>query len=213
MAKENIRLWFEFYKLGLNDPKFKDQIGQSSSYYRDWGDCRNVTFDKWWKLNKHLFDEVTVREVTEIDNDSSSVYLKVPLALPVTDVMERIKKIIQDKQEKARKLYTKSKGAPVGAYQLTPGTEFRSKRNNHTLLIYRDCYLKKGKPPINANFVESVQDFYKQRTKAKTFKSPPSSFAEGAQSSDDAIRSCRRYIKDAERLILAAAKGDFPGRS
>ena len=212
-ARENIRLWFEFYKLALNDPKLKDQIEQSKSYYSAWGDCKNVSFTKWWKLNKHLFDEVTVREITEIDNDPTSVYLKVPLGLPITDLMIRIKKIVEYKQEKARKLYTKSKGTPVGVYQLTPGTEFRTERNNHTLIIYRDCFLKQGKPAINPAFIKSVQDFYKSRTKAKTVLNPPSTFADGARAGDDTIRSCRRYIKDAERLILAAAKGDFPGRS
>jgi hypothetical protein len=66
---------------------------------------------------------------------------------------------------------------------------------------------------INPKFVQAVLDFYKTRSKAKKPLKPPSSFSDGAKAGDDAVRTCRRYIKDAERLILAAAKGDFPGRN
>ena len=217
-ARENIRLWFEFYKLafqgdGKNKDRYKKHLESSKAYYSAWGDCRNVSFVKWWKDHKHLFDEVTVREVTEIDNDPSAIYLKVPLSLPLTVAISRIKWLVNNRQGKVRKLYTKSKGVAVSSYQLTPGTEFRADRNNHTLIIYRDLYLKQGQPSINPKFVQSIQDFYKQRSKAKKALKPPSSFSDGMKAGDDAVRTCRRYIKDAERLILAAAKGDFPGRN
>ena len=59
-AKENIRIWFEFYKLALNDPKLSKEIEKSKEYYSHWGDVKNSKFDKWWNDHKALFDEVTM---------------------------------------------------------------------------------------------------------------------------------------------------------
>jgi hypothetical protein len=164
-ARENIRLWFEFYKLALNDPKYAKRLEGSRSYYENWGDCRNVKFGKWWKEKKHLFDEVTVREIAKVDNDQSAIYLKVPLNLPITDILKRSKDIIAQKQAKLRKHDVKSTAVALGSYFLTPGAEFRASRNYHVLLVYRDVYLKLDRPPINQKFLAAVQQFYSNRKK------------------------------------------------
>jgi hypothetical protein len=212
-AKENIRIWFEFYKLALNNPKLSKEIENSNDYYKEWGNVKDVSFDKWWNGHKDLFDEVTVREVTEIDNDPSAVFIKVPLALPLTDLMSRFKNLIEHKQGKVRKKKTKSKAVNIKQYSFTLGTEFRAQRNNDVLLIYRDVYLKNGSPPINNKFIEKIKAFYEGR-RSKKYNKLPIVFAqfEPKDHNDTIIRNCRRYIKDAEKLMLAAAKGDFPGR-
>ncbi len=211
--KENIRLWLEYYKLSLNDNKFKTYIDQSKDYYADWGDVRDIKFDTWWKDHKKLFDEVSIREVDQIDNDKSSVYLKVPLGLPITDLTKRFVEIITEKQTKIRKTETKTKGVSVAKYSMTIGTEFRAERNNHALLIYRDVFLKNGSPPINTAFLLKVKTFYETR-RATKFNKMPVSFAnlDPKDENEGIVRNCRRYIKDAQRLMKAAAKGDFPGR-
>jgi hypothetical protein len=212
-AKENIRIWFEFYKLALTDNRFSKEIDKSKDYYRDWGDIKNINFDKWWTNNKSLFDEVTIREIEEIDKDPSAIYLKVPLGLPLTDLVKRFTNLIEIKQSKLRKTYTKTKAVAVSKYQFTIGTEFRSQRNNDVLLIYRDVYLKNGRPPINNKFIEKIKSFYEGR-RSKKYNKLPIVFAsfDPKTENDTIIRNCRRYIKDAEKLMLAAAKGDFPGR-
>lgn len=212
-AKENIRIWFEFYKLALQNKNLSKHIEASKEYYKDWGDVRNLTFDKWWNDHKYLFDEVTIREVTEIEQDPSAIYLKVPLGLPLTDLVNRLTKLISEKQSKARKVNTKTKAAPVSRYALTSGTEFRADRNYDVLLIYRDVFLKKGSPAINNKFIKQVKDFYEVRRSKKRNKLPIvfASF-DPKDENDTIIRNCRRYIKSAERLMLAAAKGDFPGK-
>lgn len=212
-AKENIRIWFEFYKLALNNQKLSKEIESSKDYYKAWGDIKNITFDKWWNDHKVLFDEVTIREVTEIDNDPSAIFIKVPLALPVTDLVNRFKNLIEHKQSKVRQTKTKTKAVPVKQYSFTLGTEFRAQRNNDVLLIYRDVYLKNGSPAINNKFIEKIKTFYESR-RSKKYNKLPIVFAQfdPKDHNDTIIRNCRRYIKDAEKLMLAAAKGDFPGR-
>ena len=212
-AKENIRIWFEFYKLALNDNRFKKEIDKSKDYYSDWGNINNIGFDKWWNDKKILFDEVTIREITEIDNDPSAIYLKIPLALPLTDLIKRFTNIVESKQSKIRKIHTKTKAISVSKYTFTIGSEFRSQRNNDVLLIYRDVYLKNGSPPINNKFIQKIKEFYESR-RSKKYNKLPIVFAsfDPKTENDTIIRNCRRYIKDAEKLMLAAAKGDFPGR-
>jgi hypothetical protein len=214
-AKENIRIWFEFYKLALNNKNLSKEIEASKDYYKDWGNVKETTFDKWWNIHKTLFDEVTLREIQEVDNDPSAIYLKVPLGLPLTDLVSRFSKLISEKQSQTRKVETKkkTKAASVSQYSFTPGTEFRADRNYDVLLIYRDVYLKNGCPPINNRFIQKVKDFYEGRRSSKRNKLPIvfASF-DPKDENDTIIRNCRRYIKSAERLMLAAAKGDFPGR-
>ena len=80
-------------------------------------------------------------------------------------------------------------------------------------MIYRDVFLKNDRPPINTKFLEKVKKFYETR-RATKFKKVPVSFAsfDPTDENEGIVRTCRRYIKDAEKLMLAAAKGDFPGK-
>ena len=213
-AKENIRIWFEFYKLSLNDDRFKKDIEDSKQYYADWDNVKETKFDNWWKDHKHLFDEVTIREIDQVDYDKSAIYLKIPLGLPLTDLTKRFVEIVSDKQSKIRKLKTKSKAVSTSKYSLTTGTEFRAERNNHALMIYRDVFLKNNRPPINTKFIAKIKAFYEGR-KATKFKKMPVNFAnfDPTDENELIVRNCRRYIRDAEKLMLAAAKGDFPGKS
>ncbi|WP_298693685.1 hypothetical protein [uncultured Sulfuricurvum sp.] len=212
-VKQNIRLWFEFYKLALTDPdpKVRTDVEASREFYRQWGDCLNVSFNQWWRTHSHLFDEVVISVITEIDGSRNAVFLKVPLVLPITDLVERFKKVISKKQEAYERRSKKSSGASLGTYSLTPDVEFRSGRNYDALIIYRDVYLKLNKPPINLKFLESVQKLYASR-KAKKFNKVPSALAGRGVGEESALRTCRRYIADAKRLVHAAAKGDFPGK-
>ena len=212
-AKENIRIWFEFYKLSLHDDRFKKHIEISKHYYADWGNIRDIKFDNWWKDHKQLFDEVTIREIDQIDNDKSAIYLKIPLLLPITDLAKRFVEIVTDKQSKIRKSNTKSKAVSSSKYSLTAGTEFRAERNNHALMIYRDVFLQNNRPPINTKFISKIKAFYEGR-KAIKFKKMPVNFANFDPNDENEliVRNCRRYIRDAEKLMLAAAQGDFPGK-
>ena len=46
--KQHILLWFEFYKLALDDPKLKKNLKESEVFYSEWGDVTGLKFDDWW---------------------------------------------------------------------------------------------------------------------------------------------------------------------
>lgn len=36
--RQHIRLWFEFYKLALDDPDLQDNLAKVRTFYEPWGD-------------------------------------------------------------------------------------------------------------------------------------------------------------------------------
>ena len=99
----------------------------------------------------------------------------------------------------------------MGQFHLTPRVEFRHTTVKDVLLVYQ-LYAAQKKPKINAKFLEKIQEFYRSRPRAKRV---PIQFATDPQSPnmESALRSIRRYKERAEELMLAAARGDFPGQS
>ena len=46
-SRQYVRLWFEFYKLCLNDRDLENNLEKSQKFYKPWGDVTNVEFDDW----------------------------------------------------------------------------------------------------------------------------------------------------------------------
>jgi hypothetical protein len=53
--RQHIRLWFEFYKLALDDPALQDNLVKVPNFYEPWGDPRGLDFRIWWKDHGYLF--------------------------------------------------------------------------------------------------------------------------------------------------------------
>lgn len=220
--RQHIRLWFEFYKMALNEPALTKEIRRSRAFYAPWGDVSVVSFTKWWKEKSSLFGETRVVEVSKITKYESVIYVSVPLNQAVTAILSQIKRIIEQRQGERRQqrgvTSTKTKKGGFGRYHLTPGVEFRGKPVNEALIIYRDIYMRMGKPPINSAFASAVFQFFDKRPRSNwtpyILATPPEPDRRGIiQYTESQLRSLRRYVKRAESLMLAAAKGDFPGRS
>ena len=64
--KQQLRLWFEFYKLCLSDPDLQENLKKSEEYYRPWGDVSDVLFDEWWKTHHWLFGGFRVKEISKV---------------------------------------------------------------------------------------------------------------------------------------------------
>ena len=106
------------------------------------------------------------------------------------------------------------------------------------LLIYRDIYLPMNKPPLNAEFLAIVRNYFRVHPDNvnKIFKElgvdfygfmkmreelrlslkdrgVPTPFLTdpGGEDEDSALRTLRRYIQNAEGYMRAAAEYDFPG--
>ena len=50
-----VRLWFECYQICLDQKMYKDNLKQSKSFYKDWGNVKDIDFSKWYKKTEHLF--------------------------------------------------------------------------------------------------------------------------------------------------------------
>jgi hypothetical protein len=213
--KQGFRLWFEFYKLALGEPALAADVEKTRSFYEPWGDVGAQTFDRWWVEKQHLFGETAVRQVNRIGDERDTVYLAVPLQQPLIRSMRQVKEIIEARQLEVAKAVgieaRRTKAAGVGQFHLTPGVEFRHTTVKDVLLVYQ-LYAAQGKPKINAKFLEKIKEFYRGRPRAKRV---PMQFAADLKSVgfESTMRSIRRYVERAEELMLAAAKGDFPGQS
>lgn len=214
--KQKIRVWFEFYKLALADPRFSEQVEKIRAYYEPWGEVVGVSFDKWWTSHSWLFDELRVREVQAVTRSEAVIHLALPLGLGAKQAMEQVKELFTAKQlEVAESLgERRGKSSSVGAarFHLTVGAELRRSNVDTVLRVYRDVYLPAGRPAINEDFARKVVDYFKSsRTKLSVH------FLLEVNTDDPAypnqLRQLRRFIERAEALVLAAAKGDFPGRS
>lgn len=96
--KQHIRIWFEFYKLALSDPRFSDPVQRSQNFYRPWGEIAGLSFDKWWTGHSHLFDELRVREIQAVTRSEAVIHLALPLSLGAKEAMVQVKEIFTERQ-------------------------------------------------------------------------------------------------------------------
>ncbi len=213
--KQGFRLWFEFYKLALDEPTLASEIERTRAFYELWGEVKGLSFDRWWAEKQHLFGETGVREVERITDEADTLYLAIPLQQPADTTLRQVGKIVEVRQQKRAEAAgiedRRTKAVGFGRYRLTPGVEFRHTTVKDVLLLYQ-LYVAEGKPRINAKFLEKVQQFYQSRPRKKNV---PMQFATNPSSSgvESTLRSMRRYVQRAEELMLAAARGDFPGEA
>lgn len=211
-GRQPFRLWFEFYKLALNNPDLKSEIKQSHDFYKPWGNIEGVRFDDWYMANKHLFADqlaITVSDKPSDNHDPEYLHLKIPKSWSITKTLKELKTHLDGKvgQIIAGK---KHKNAPKALYRITHGKELKTTNMNFSLVVYRDVYLKLGKPPINQAFIDEVHKFYKSRK--RNTKIPSTMGFEGNIIHKDSVeRTLRRYIQKAKLLEKNAAIGVFPG--
>ncbi len=210
--KQPARLWFEFYKLALNNPSLQKEIKKSLDFYKPWGDVRNIKFDSWFEVHKDLFVdqlsvELTDKPPTQINQDL--LYLTIPKSWSSTKILKEIKLKIEGNVGEithGKKHKTKSKSI----FAITSGKELKTTNMNFSLVVYRDIYLKLGQPPINDEFMMLVHQYYKSRPRKN--KIPASMGFEGNNINQESVlRNLRRYIQKAKLLEKNAAMGVFPG--
>ena len=91
-----IRLWFEFYKLSLQDKDLKDNLKKSKKYYEPWGDITNIKFDPWFVSHGDLFT-IKVEEITQIPRTNTSLNISIPLSQSVTQSLKEIKRLFEER--------------------------------------------------------------------------------------------------------------------
>lgn len=217
--KQHIRLWFEFYKLALDDPDLQDNLAKVCTFYEPWGDPRGLDFRVWWKDHGYLFGGTQVEEITKASIAPNVLNVAIPLNLPVSQVLPKIKELIEERQRhRLNELgldpkAVKSLKAAFGTYDIN-AKELRGRPLHEAHLIY--CiWLEMGKPIINSDFLQSVRDRLLNRPKAKWL---PSFLIREAESdrkgnlrfAEEQIRQLRRSIKKAQDTCLSVSRGAFP---
>jgi hypothetical protein len=96
--RQHIRLWFEFYKLALDDPALQANLAKVRTFYEPWGDPRGLDFREWWKTHAYLFGGTQVEEITKVPKAPNVLNLSIPLNLAVTKTLPEIKALIEAKQ-------------------------------------------------------------------------------------------------------------------
>ena len=217
--RQHIRLWFEFYKLVLDDPALQDNLANVRTFYEPWGDPRGMDFREWWKDHGYLFGATQVEEATKVSKAPNVLNLSIPLNLPVTKTLPDIKKLIEARQrERLQELglnpdAAKSLHAGFGTYEIN-AKELRGRPLHEAHVIY--CiWSEMGKPTINSDFLQAVRDRLLSRPKAKWL---PSFLLREAMPdrkgnprfAEEQIRQMRRAIKKAQDTCVSVSKGKFP---
>jgi len=220
--RQHIRLWFEFYKLALDDPALQDNLAKVRNFYEPWGDPRGLDFRVWWKDHGYLFGGTQVEEITKVSKAPNVLNLSIPLNLAVTKTLPEIKAMIEAKQrERLAELglshkEAKSLTAGFGTYEIN-AKELRGGPLHEAHVVFL-MWLEMGRPKINAALCERIADLLRNRPRAKWvpfFLNAPKRLQDGGgyEYDDHQIRQLRRMIQKAQDVCLAVSKGAFPGRS
>jgi hypothetical protein len=208
LKKENYRLWFEFYKLCRLSIRtdVKLNLKKSEEFYKSWGDVTNIKFDDWWKTHDYLFQEPIIKVLDDISQrqTSDSLIIEVPLNLSTSNLVDTLKKLIEENQKPSSK---KKKIKFKGIYQLTDNSELRFKTMRNKLNIYRDVYLVNRRPSI-PKLLPMVVEYYKSKKRMKI----PTTLDETTNDLSNIIKSLGRWMKDSEQIMLNVSNGEFPGK-
>jgi hypothetical protein len=217
--RQHIRLWFEFYKLAYEDPALQANLAKVRAFYEPWGDPRCLDFREWWKDHAYLFGATDVEEITKAASAPNVLNVSIPLNLPVSQVLPKIKELVESRQrQRLNELGLdpkagKSLKAAFGTYEID-AKELRGRPLHEAHVIY--CmWLDMGKPTINTAFLQAVRDRLRDRPKAKWLPSFLIREAEldrkgNPRFAEEQIRQMRRSIKRAQDTCLAVSKGRFP---
>lgn len=221
--KQHIRLWFEFYKLCLDDPDLQDNLKKSEDYYRPWGDVRNILFDEWWKDHHWLFGGFKIKEIAKVQSYPNVMNVAIPLDRPISSTIKILKNMVEEKQkERLEELgydTTKMKSLipTYGEYSFTQGVELRGRKLYEIQLFYKR-WVEMGRPAINTEFIESLKEWFRNRPRSKW---KPSIFVYDSEKDrrgnlrypDEVIRQYRRYIQKGKQVCKDVSLGRFPGKS
>jgi hypothetical protein len=224
-GKEAIRLWFEFLKRAYQSPNVKVDI----KAYEAWGDVANTKFETWWReYAEQLFPKRRVEITQRYLSDALVVNVSVPMALTPTVAAAELRKVLIEHYKaighapKPQRVYAFTEGAEIKvsalrAYLATYDANQKLIASEHVTHV-----------PAKLLLAE-VRRFYMARTHKwkhtkRTVEALPMALAGDIvyHADTDAVssncsdigaeRAVRRYLAIANRLVTAAASGDFPSR-
>lgn len=235
---EPYRLWFEFLKAALSDPK----MTVDRSIYKDWGAVQNADFDDWWKDHwQLLFAEpvagvAVVRSIEECQSalrDDAYAIVKVPLNLPSKVRVAELEKVVKAE----RKQRTPRKTAHTKAlFTITARRALRRDVLRGMLRLYQLHLLHhRDVEKTSVAYFEWATE-WNSKVQAKGWNRPPVYVPPQLKTFVEAIRlvhaatkpaeartirrdakydisrsKIRRYIHRAEKIARNVSRGIFPG--
>ena len=224
-GKEAIRLWFEFLKRACH----AEDVAVNTKHYQAWGNVANTKFETWWRTHAELLFPNRQVEITQrYLSDAGVLNVAVPIALTPTVAAAQLRQALIE--------HYKSIGhvpKPQRTYTLTEGAEIKVSALRAYLATYdanQKLITSEHISHVPAKLLlAEVRRFYMarthkwQHTKRRVEGLPMALAGEivyhadtdsvSSNSSDTgAERAVRRYLAIANRLVAAAAGGDFPSR-
>ena len=204
--KQNIRLWFDYLKVALEQERSKKIIRLNKKdysvvidreYYRAWHlpQVRELSFDKWWKTHKHLF--------------AHKEYLRprVSNELSLSDAMKEVKRQLIGKVDKKSSFQIVSKRFKykevddyLKCWKLRETKVFNRQKEEYLPMQYNDIAIK-------------IAISYRNKKKSK--KVVRRSFGVGkaeTQFDRKVLHSVKKRVNNAKKIILNTAKGSFTGK-
>lgn len=214
--KQFYRLWFEYVRLSQSELKWTKKDHQR---YSEWGDISSYkNFDSWWKDKGYLFGDIKVERGSSKHKDSLN--LKIPLTQPITKSISQVKEILEKEiEERLTKVYGR---------KLTPNEKVKNLRLNHKkypilgepkyrkldddLIIYRDVYLKHGKPKGLKLLELVIKRFSNIKGRDKSNQVPE--FMRNTQVwdrlPDSQVKNVRRSLERTRQVMENVKQGTFP---
>jgi len=213
VKKETYRLWFEFYKIAVRstDYQLRKNIATSKDFYAAWGDVSEIKFDNWWSSHSHLFEQRSVRVITdkEFDFEDNKLLLEVPLNESTSDLLNKIKTLIDANRSNPEELNKKNKTIISSYYKITDGAEPKLRNLREVLNVYRDVYLENKGLKGKKRYLK-VLEYYESRPRNKRI--PPALVDESGCGDDPrAMKNLGRWIGWANKIVLNVSLGEFPG--
>jgi hypothetical protein len=216
--RQLIRLWFDCLKICHSISDYTDNLKQSETFYREWGDISDIKFDDWWREKKHLFDDYTVTEIDKVKSNPYVVNVSIPLNQNISTSIKEVRQIVEQRQlelmEELGEDQTghKSRYPKAGKYSFSQ-KEIKGRYHYQNIEMYK-LYLEFGKPPINRDFLLRMYETLKDRPKSLLWKSigqlSDVLYESRNVDVDDQIRSVRRGLKSVEKVLRNVSLGRFP---
>jgi len=194
---QKYRLHYDYLKTCL---EFPNDFKVDKLKYTHWklDEVKKLKFNNWWKkTGGNLFSKELdqVKEVKNFKQSNSSSFVEIPLDVPIEYAVEKIRKILQEKQMKIK---NNERIRPL------------------ELQIYLESFLLKQK---GLKLVQIATELRKKKVRIlKTHK-------DKAQMNEDKVdkflptymryevvnRIIWRYHTNAKKILLNVCKGEFPG--
>ena len=214
--KQFYRLWFEYVRLSQSELKWTKKDHQR---YSEWGDISSYNnFDSWWKDKKYLFGDIKVLEGSSKHPDSLN--LKIPLTQPITKSIGQVKEILEKEiEERLTKVYgrklthqEKVKNLKLNHKKYPILGEPKYRKLDDDLIIYRDVYLKHGKPKGLKLLELVIKRFSNIKGRDKSNQVPE--FMRNTQVwdrlPDSQVKNIRRSLERTRQVMENVKQGTFP---